>query len=66
MTKKSTETQLDTSKEIGLEVNSEKTKYMLLSSHQNSWQNRDTEVTNTSLKNVVNLKYLGKTVANQN
>jgi hypothetical protein len=33
--KKSTETLVYTSKEFGLEVNAEKTKYMLLSHHQN-------------------------------
>jgi hypothetical protein len=33
--KKNTETLIDTSKEVGLEVNAKKTKYMLLSHHQN-------------------------------
>jgi hypothetical protein len=36
--KKNTETLVDTSKEVGLEVNAEKTKYMLLSYHQNAGQ----------------------------
>jgi hypothetical protein len=39
--KKNTETLIDASKEIGLEVNTEKTKYMLLSRHQNAEQNHD-------------------------
>jgi hypothetical protein len=34
--KKNTEFLIDTSKEVGLEVNTEKTKYMLLSHHQNA------------------------------
>jgi hypothetical protein len=34
--KKNTQTLIDTSKEVGLEVNTEETKYMLLSRHQNS------------------------------
>jgi hypothetical protein len=34
--KKNTQTLIDTSKEVGLEVNTEKTKYMLLSRHQNA------------------------------
>jgi hypothetical protein len=34
--KKNTETPIDASKEVGLEVNAEKTKYMLLSHHQNA------------------------------
>jgi hypothetical protein len=33
--KKNTETLIDASKEVGLEINVEKTKYMLLSRHQN-------------------------------
>jgi hypothetical protein len=34
--KKNTETLIDASKEVGLEANAEKTKYMLLSCHQNA------------------------------
>jgi hypothetical protein len=37
--KKNTETFIDPGKEVGLEVNTEKTKYMLLSRHQNAGQN---------------------------
>jgi hypothetical protein len=36
--KKNAETVLDASKEIGLEVNSEKTKYMFMSRHQTAGQ----------------------------
>jgi hypothetical protein len=38
--RKNTETLIDASKEIGLEMNVEKTKYMSLSCHQNVGQNR--------------------------
>jgi hypothetical protein len=34
--KKNTQTLIDASNEVGLEVNTEKTKYMLLSRHQNT------------------------------
>jgi hypothetical protein len=34
--KKNTETLIEASEEVGLEVNIEKTKYMLLSCHQNA------------------------------
>jgi hypothetical protein len=34
--KKNTETLTNASKEVGLEVNTEKTKYMFLSGHQNA------------------------------
>jgi hypothetical protein len=36
--KKNTESLIDASKKVGLEVNEEKTKYMLLSRHQNAGQ----------------------------
>jgi hypothetical protein len=36
--KKNTQTLTDASKEVGLEVNTEKAKYMLLSRHQNAGQ----------------------------
>jgi hypothetical protein len=39
--KKNTQTLIDASKEVGLEINIEKTKYMLPSHHQNVSQNRD-------------------------
>jgi hypothetical protein len=42
--KKNTETLIDASKEVGLEINVEKTKYMLLSRHQNVGQNRDKKI----------------------
>jgi hypothetical protein len=38
--KKNTKTLTEASKEVGLEINVEKTKYMLLSRHQNASQNR--------------------------
>jgi hypothetical protein len=37
--KKTAEALIDAGKEVGLEVNVEKTKYMLLSYHQNAGQN---------------------------
>jgi hypothetical protein len=38
-TKKNIETLIDASKEVGPEINTEKTRYMLLSHHQNAGQN---------------------------
>jgi hypothetical protein len=39
--KRNTQTLIEASKDIGLEVNTEKTKYMLLSHHQNAGQSHD-------------------------
>jgi hypothetical protein len=49
---KNTQTLVDASKEVGLEVNTEKTKYMLLSHHQNSRQNHDIKIGNRCFENV--------------
>jgi hypothetical protein len=38
---KNTETLIDVSKDVGLEINVDKSKYMLLSRHQNVGQNRE-------------------------
>jgi hypothetical protein len=40
------------SKEGGLEINAEQTKYMLLSHHQNSGQNHDIKTASRSFQNV--------------
>jgi hypothetical protein len=50
--KKNTETLIDASKEVGLEINVEKTKYMLLSRQQKVGQNRDIKIANRSFENV--------------
>jgi hypothetical protein len=60
--KKSKETLIYASKEVGLEVNIEKTKYMLLSHQQNVGQNRDIKIANRSFESVTQFKYLGTTV----
>jgi hypothetical protein len=64
--KDNTEYLIDASREIGLEINLEKTKYMLLSRHQNVEQNQDIKIANRSFENVPQFKYLGTTVTNQN
>jgi hypothetical protein len=49
--KKNAETVIDDSKETGLEMNVKKTKYMLLSSHQNIGQHLDIKIANKSFEN---------------
>jgi hypothetical protein len=64
--KKNTETLIDASKEVGLEINVKKTKYMLLSRQQNVGQYQDIKIANRSFENVSQSKYLGTIVTNQN
>jgi hypothetical protein len=52
--------------EVDLEINIEKTNYMLLSQHQNAGQNRDIKIANRSFENVSQFKYLEMTITNQN
>jgi hypothetical protein len=51
---------------IGLEVNTEKTKYMLLSRHQNAGHNQDIKIGNVCFENVAQFRYFGTTITNQN
>jgi hypothetical protein len=62
---KNTETLIDASKEVRLEVNVERTKYVLVSRDQNADQNRNIKITSRSLENMSQFKYLGTSVINQ-
>jgi hypothetical protein len=56
--KENTKTLTDAGKEVGLEVNAEETKYILLSRHQNAGQNHNIKITNRYFENVAHFKYL--------
>jgi hypothetical protein len=62
--RQNTETIADASKVVGLEVNTEKTSYVVVSSPKYR-QNNDTKVVNEFFKNVAQFRYLGMTVINQ-
>jgi hypothetical protein len=62
--KNNTETLIAASKEVGLEINVENSKYMLLSHHQNVGQNQNLKIANRSFENMSQFKYLGMTVTN--
>jgi hypothetical protein len=62
---KNTQTLIDASKEVSLEVNTEKTKYMLVSHDQKAGQNRDIKIGNRSFENVSQCKYLERTETNE-
>jgi hypothetical protein len=64
--KKNTEALLDASKEVGLEVNPEKTKYMLMSHSQKVGQKHSIKIANRSFEDVAKFKYLGTTLTDQN
>jgi hypothetical protein len=63
--KRNTGTLIDDSTEVGIEVNAEKTKYMLLSCHRNAGQNHDIKIASRCFENVAEFKYLGTTLTSQ-
>jgi hypothetical protein len=48
------------SKEIGVEVNADKTKYMVMSRDQNVGRSHDINIDNSSFERVGQIRYLGK------
>jgi hypothetical protein len=64
--KENSETLLEASRDIGLEINAEKTKYMIMSHHPNSGQNQNIRIANELFQTVAKFKYLGTTLTSQN
>jgi len=48
--------------EIGIEINADKTKYMIMSGDQNETRCRSIKIDNTSFERVKEFKYLGTTL----
>jgi hypothetical protein len=65
-TTKNTETLIVASKETGLEVNAEKTQYMVVSRDQNAGRNRNVKTDNKSFVRVEQFKYLETTLTKRN
>jgi sorting nexin-29 len=63
---KNTKALLDASKEFGLEVNLEKTKYMLVSRCQMAGRRQSIKIGNRSFESIAKFKYLGTTLTDQN
>jgi hypothetical protein len=57
---------IQASKEVGLEVIPEKTKYMLVSRCQKAGQRQSIKIGNRSFESVAKFKYLGTTLTDQN
>ena len=53
-------------KEIGLEVNADKTKYMITSRDQNAGRSHSMKIDNSSIVRVEEFKYLGTTLTSKN
>ena len=53
-------------KETGLEVNADKTKYMIMSRDQNAGRIYSMMIDNSSIERVEKFKYLGTTLTNKN
>ena len=64
--KKNTKALVVANKEMGLEVNAGKTKYMVMSQDENAGQNHNMRIDSMPHERVEQLKYLGATLINQN
>ena len=63
--KENTETLVITSKETGLEVNDDKTKYKAMSGDQNAGRSHNIHIDSSFFERVEDFKYLGATLTNQ-
>jgi hypothetical protein len=64
--RKNREALLDASKEVGIEVNPEKTKYILMSCSQRTGHKYSIKIANKCFEDVANCKYIGTTLTDQN
>ena len=64
--KENTDALLVSSKVIGLEVNSDKTKYTVMSLNRNAEQSHDIQIAKSSFERVEEFKYFRKAITNQN
>jgi hypothetical protein len=63
--KENTEALIVANKEMGLEVNADKTKYRVMSCDRNAGRSYNTKIGNRSFEMVEEFKYMGTTLTNQ-
>ena len=63
---KNAEALVTATKENGILVNADKTKYMIMSRDQNAGRGHSMEIDNSSIERVEEFKYLGTKLSNQN
>jgi hypothetical protein len=64
--KKNTEALFVASKGVGLEVNADKSRYIVMSQDQNAGQDRNIKIDNKSFEMAEQFRYLGTKLTNQN
>jgi len=64
--KENAEASVAATREIGLEVSTDKTKYMVVSRDQNAGRIQNVRIDNSTFESVEEFKYLGTTLTNQN
>jgi predicted RNA-binding protein YlxR (DUF448 family) len=64
--KENTEALVIASKEIGLEVNADKTKYMVMSRDRNTGRSHYIKIDNSCFESLEHLRYLGTNLRSQN
>jgi len=64
--KEKAEALVGATREIGLEVSADKTKYMVMSRDQNAGRIQSVRTDNSTFEGVEGFKYLGTTLKNQN
>ena len=64
--KENAEALVAATRETGLGVSVDKTKYMVMSRYQNAGQNHSVRIDNSTFERIEGFKYLGTTLTNQN
>jgi hypothetical protein len=64
--KENAEALVAATREIGLEISADETKYMVMARDQNAGRNQSVRINNSTFERVEDFKYLGTTLTHQN